>query len=422
MRAASSAEELRAASARLREAGAALRRRPRAEIVAVLGALLERLRDPASAIRAQLAAELPAATGFHPATLAAGLEVGFAPWSAATLAALVEREAPVSAQRAVSGFSLTAVVLGGAIPMPSVIQLIAPLALGSPVLVRSGSHDPVTARAVAAELARLDPGVGRCVELAAFARADAAALEAFVGAECVVATGSDDAVAAIAAHVRPWQRFVGYGHRFSVAALGRDGDLAASCAALARDVALWDQLGCLSPVALAAIGWRWAERAPLLDALEAAFAAQQRAFPLGAIAPHAEGSRANAIATFELRAAASDEAELRRDPRGGWALLAERDRTFRSSPLHRVLPVQFLPDSAALEAWLRPLAHQLASAGLGGFPAMKNRELGSLLADFGASRVCRLGAMQAPPISWSHDGQGVLTPLARFSDLELAAE
>ena len=61
MRAASAASTVRGAATRLREAGAELRRRPRAEIVAVLGALLERLRDPAGAIRARLAAELPGA-------------------------------------------------------------------------------------------------------------------------------------------------------------------------------------------------------------------------------------------------------------------------------------------------------------------------------------------------------------------------
>ena len=66
--AASAEREVRAAAARLREAGAALRRRPRGEVVAALGALLEVLRDPASALRLRLAAELPAPTGFAPAT------------------------------------------------------------------------------------------------------------------------------------------------------------------------------------------------------------------------------------------------------------------------------------------------------------------------------------------------------------------
>ncbi len=422
MQAASAVSEVRAAALRLREAGTALRRRPRAEVVAVLGALLERLRDRTSAIRARLAAELPAATGFHPATLAAGLEAGFAPWTGEAFAALVRDELGAGAERVVSGFPLTGVVLGGAIPMPSVLQLLAPLALGSPVLVRPGSHDGATARAVARELGQLDPALGACLEVVSFAHGDAGALAALAEADCVVGTGSDDAVAAIAAHVRPWQRFVGYGHRCSVAALGRAGDLAEHCAGLARDVALWDQLGCLSPIALVAIGWQWGQRSELLDQLESSFAKQNKALPIGVLAPEDAAKRANVLATFEMRAARGEDAELRSDPGRAWSLLAERELAVRGSPLYRVLRVHFAPDASAFDAWLAPISRHLACAGLGGFAPEPQRQLAHRLAARGASRVCALGQMQAPPISWSHDGQGVLVPLARLTDLDFPAK
>ena len=44
--------------------------------------------------------------------------------------------------------------------------------------------------------------------------------------------------------------------------------------------------------------------------------------------------------------------------------------------------------------------------------------LASALAALGASRICPLGTMQAPPLAWCHDGRGVLAPLARFCDRE----
>ena len=415
----SAEREARAAAARLREAGAALRRRERGEVIAVLGTLLEALRDPASALRVRLAAELPAASGFHPATLAAGLDAGFAPWTASAFARLAARELESVPARVASGFPLTAVVLGGAIPMPSALQILAALALQSPVLVRPGAHDPVTARALASELARLDPELARCVEVVSFAHSDAAALAALAEADCVVATGSDDTVAAIAARTRPWQRFVGYGHRFSVAALGRDGDLANECSALARDVALWDQLGCLSPLAVYAVGWRWEERASLLRELESAFAEKAKRWPLGRVAGADSARRANELATFEMRAAGGDDAEMRRDatPGGpGWALLAERDPAFRGSPLYRALRVHFVPSGAGVTASLAPVARHLASVGLGGFSRGAEAALARDFALLGASRICPLGEMQSPPIDWCHDGQGVLLPLARLTD------
>lgn len=418
--AASAEREVRAAAARLREAGAALRRRERGEVVAALGTLLEALREPASALRVRMAAELPAATGFHPATLAAGLDAGFAPWTAGAFARLVARELESVPGRVASGFPLSAVVLGGAISMPSALQVVAALALQSPVLVRPGAHDPVTARALASELERLDPELGRCVEVVSFAHSDAAALAALAEADCVVATGSDNSVAAIAARTRPWQRFVGYGHRFSVAALGRDGDLPSECSALASDVALWDQLGCLSPLALYAVGWRWEERAALLRELESAFAEKAKRWPLGRVAAADAARRANELATFEMRAAGGDDAELRRDhaaPGGSsWALLAERDPAFRGSALYRSLRVHFVPDSAGVTASLAPVARHLASAGLGGFSPAAEAALARELALLGASRICPIGEMQSPPIDWCHDGQGVLLPLARLTD------
>jgi hypothetical protein len=412
--AASAAGEVRAAAARLREAGAALQRRPRGEIVAALGALLERLRDPASQIRLRLARELPAATGFHPATLAAGLDAGFSRWTAAALEELVERELPASPRRRAVGFPLTGVVLGGAIPMPSVLQILAPLVLGSPVLVRPGSHDPVTARAVAAELGSVDPALGACLEVVPFARADADALRSFTGADCVVATGSDEAVATIAAQVRAWQRFVGYGHRFSFAVLRRSASLPAACGALARDTALWDQLGCLSPLALYAVGWSWAERRELLDHLENEFANLEKSLPSGRIDMETSARRADALGTFDLLAASSDDRELRRDGAGRWALLAERAGGFLGSPLHRVLRVHFVADVRSVEAAIAPFAHQLAAIGVAGVGADDLSALASLR----PSRICPLGEMQAPPLSWCHDGQGVLLPLAALTDFE----
>jgi hypothetical protein len=67
----------------------------------------------------------------------------------------------------------------------------------------------------------------------------------------VVATGSDETIAEVSRRVPVDARFVGYGHRLSVAALaGEAFDDPASALDLALDISLWDQLGCLSPVAI----------------------------------------------------------------------------------------------------------------------------------------------------------------------------
>ncbi len=96
--------------------------------------------------------------------------------------------------------------------------------------------------------------------------------------------------------------------------------------------------------------------------------------------------------------------------------MAEADSRIRPAPLHRfvrVHPVAGVPE--LLEA-LNPVGRHLACVGVGGF-ADRRAELVAALTQLGASRICPIGAMQAPPISWCHDNQGVLLPLARLSDV-----
>jgi hypothetical protein len=70
-----------------------------------------------------------------------------------------------------------------------------------------------------------------------------------------------------------------------------------------------------------------------------------------------------------------------------------------------------------LLAALRPYAAHLAGVALAGFGAARDAVVRGL-ADLGASRLCRPGELQSPPLAWHHDGRPVLVPLARFTDRE----
>jgi len=214
---------------RLGELGAAgveLRRRPARETLEALAAVLEGWRSGESPWRRALEAELPEATGFSAQVVTEGLRLGLESWSGDKLLELVAREIgpedrlEAAGASMVSGFDTTAVFLAGAIPMPTLLGLVAPLVLRSPVLAKVASRDPVTARQVARSVAECDPLLGQCVDCAEFARGDGDSTDALLTADCVVASGSDEAVAAVGARVRPPRRLVTYGHRLSVAVLG----------------------------------------------------------------------------------------------------------------------------------------------------------------------------------------------------------
>jgi hypothetical protein len=409
----------------LREAGRALRAKSAAAVLDALGAVLDEWRDPGSAPRRTLAAELPKAAGFTQPVVERGLAVALEGWTARALREVYERElgkaarpAPRAGGRIASGFPTTAVLLAGAIPSAALVALVAPLALRSAVLAKPAARDPLTASLLRASLVRRDAELAAALRIAAFdARADAA-LDAFVAADCVVATGSDATVARVAARVAPPRRFVGYGHRISFAALGREALAGAAlddaCARLALDIALWDQLGCLSPAAVLVAGDAAAARGAA-EALAAALARTESELPRGDVPAEAAARIAHERAEAEMRSAAHGQVALFAGP--AWTVVAEDDARVRSAPLHRFVRVVPCATPTGVAASLAPYGAHLAAVGVAGFGS-EAADLSAALAAHGASRVCPLGAMQAPPLAWCHDGQGVLVPLARLADLE----
>jgi hypothetical protein len=416
----SSAAGVRAARERLLCAGPALRRSSRTERVRVLGRVFERLRAPESPERARLEAELPAATGLTAETVHEGLARALAPFSAAALEALVQRElGALGPGRVAFGFEATAVLLGGGVPTPALPALAGPLLLGSPVLARAPAHDPVTAPAFADALAAEDASLAEALAVVSFPSDDEEAMRELIAAPCVVGFGADETLAAVAARLAPTQRFVRHGHRLSVALLGEAAlagpALAEAADALALDVALWDQRGCLSPVAAWVLG---VERVPdaVFDALARAFADAASRWPRGRALPEQAARFAVERDTAELRAAAG--AALRVTAAKDYVLVAEPDAGFHGSPLQRFLRLHPAPSPERLLEALAPLAPHLAGVGVAGLGPHAGR-LAAALADLGASRICPLGSLQAPPLAWCHDQGGVLLPVARLADVEV---
>jgi len=383
---------------RVRTAASRLRDRDPEEIVEAIGDVLEEWRDPKSAPRMRLARELPGATGFSTPVVERGLSVALESWTRGSLRDLWLEEAG----RDAVGFGTTAVLLAGAIPMPTLLALLAPLVLRSGIVTRAASRDPLTAHVVADSLRARDSQLGEALALVEFDHRDSAALAAFLAADCVVATGSDATVAEVGARTRG--TLVARGHRLSVAVIGRDADPQIAANALALDVALWDQLGCLSPVAAYVVGSREATRRTaeaLADSLERI----EQHLPRGIVPAEAAARIAHERADAELRAAAGADIALRTG--ASWTVVTEADARPRTAPLHRFVRVHPIPDVGALESALAPYANHLAAIGFSGAP---------LPGTYGASLTCALGRMQAPPLTWRQDGIGTLEPLIQTED------
>jgi hypothetical protein len=433
--------EIAGALGRLREAGAELRRRDHEQTLAQLAGLLDDWCDPRFPWRFRLEEELPPATGFSPAVVREGLARGLSVWSGDALRGAVERELSAASGSQVVGFETTSVLLAGAIPTPTLLSLMLPLLLHSPVLAKTSSGDPLTAHLFARSLAERDSLLGRCLEVVSFPGDDADCTAAFLSAACVVASGSDETMAAIAAGVGPRQRLVAHGHRLSLAVAGpaalepdRVHDLAGR---LALDTALWDQLGCLSPVAVYAVDPTGEGASRLAAALADALASVEKDLPRGSVPIEAAAAIARERSLAEMRTTQADRRSARSEPKaseGGppqgwpvsvyrspgtaWSVVLEADAAPRAAPLHRFLRVHPVAERGELTEALSPLSPHLAAVAVEGFEVDEERALVRVLAELGASRVCRPGALQAPPLDWHRDGLPLLLPLARICDLE----
>jgi hypothetical protein len=356
--------------------------------------------DPSSPERRALDPPLAAAVRLSPPGLQAGLEAvlgGVAGERAAeVIAAGAER-------RALAARPPVLVVLAGNVPGLAVQPLLPALALGRRVVLKSSSAEPHFAPAFAAALARRAPALGEAVTALAWRGGDEA-IEAPLLAECDPVLAYGDAPAIADLERRAAGRVVAYGPKTSLAVVGPDADPAAVAAGLARDVALFDQRGCLSIAAVYVA-------APRAEELAAALAAELvRLAGLWPPGPATTGELA-AVRHARDEAVMAGARLLPLAPAAGTVVLDPRP-AFRPTPGRRTVRVHPLADLADLPALLAPWSGRLQGVALAGLPASAEAALRAALTPLGVSRYAPPGRLQHPDVRWHNGGVDPLEVLS----------
>jgi hypothetical protein len=419
-RAAWTPDSLAALAAALCRGGEGLRMLSDAALLDAWTATVEAFLDPGTPERRKLAPPLATLCCLSPAGLDAGLEAVLGGVRHGPAAALLERAAALAAREpsGPDGSAPVLVVLASNLPALAVQPLLPALALRRPVLLKSPSPEPLFAPAFLAALTRREPRLAGAVAAATWPGGDAA-LEAplLAAAGAVVAYGGVEALADLARRAAGKQ-FVGYGPKMSLAAVELGSGAAAPdvlAAGLARDVALFDQRGCLSVVAVYVAGGL-DDAARLAACLEAALGDLAARWPPGPAAAPALAAVQQLRLEAELRGlrpAAPRPALL---PPAAGTVLLEPEPALRPSPGLRTVRVHPLSDLDRLPEILAPWRGRLQGAALAGPAAWR---LAPRLAELGISRCAPPGELQSPDAAWHNGG---IDPLEALADRPVPKE
>ncbi|HEY1661279.1 MAG TPA: acyl-CoA reductase [Verrucomicrobiae bacterium] len=315
-------------------------------------------------------------------------------------------------------------ICAGNIPNPALISIVFGLLGRSAQFLKCGTGSSLLPRLFAHSIYDADRKLGACLEIAEWPGGNMELEDAlFAEANCVTATGSDETLDTIRKRVPLKTRFIGHGHRISFGFVAADVLYGARAkkivTAAADDVVAWNQLGCLSPHVI--FVQRGGEIGPehfgqlLADELEKREAHE----PRGVISTEEAAAIASRRGIYEVRAAHAPEHTQHWCSKDStaWTVIYEADARFQVSCLNRFIYIKPVGDLKIALENADAIRDQVSTVGLAA-PEEKIGELSLQLARWGATRICPLGQMQNPPLTWRHDGRPTLGDLITWADIE----
>ncbi|MEI8315647.1 MAG: acyl-CoA reductase [Verrucomicrobiota bacterium] len=336
---------------------------------------------PDSKWRARAVAEAPGPTGFSPEMVNEAVTLTF---GALTREALSKFIAPANAPRRITH------ILSGNVPAPGIGSICRGLLLNAVNLVKCSHRDPVFPTLFVESLREVDTELASRVTAVHWPREDTGRTQAaLANAEAVIAYGDDDSIASLRALTPAAAQFFSYGHKVSFAIVGRealpDGDLPVLAA---FDASVYDQQGCMSPHAFFVEG----NAREFAAALAAAMATYETRVPRGRLSVEEAALAAQVRAIYEFRSANDRRVAIwNSKPPHPWTVIYDENPSFTPSCLNRTVFVKPLCTLDAMQA----LAGKVSTVGV----APWNDRLRSLSGKL-PERVCPIGQMQRPPLSF----------------------
>jgi hypothetical protein len=228
-------------------------------------------------------------------------------------------------------------------------------------------------------------------------------------AEAIVVFGTDETVQQFSRQLLPTQRLLAHGHKISFGLIWAPTDQEVVNGA-ARDAFVFDQLGCLSPQFYYLAG----DSAGFASLLATRLEELCRTVPVTTVRGYEIAAALRSCREkWKFRAATEPGVLVWESPGTlDWVVIHDPAPCLVANPLYRTIFVKPMPSD--LGSVLAPIRRHISTIGL--HPV--NLDSVEIATRLGAQRVCQIGQMQKPPLTWHHDGWPTLASLVRFVDVE----
>jgi hypothetical protein len=314
-------------------------------------------------------------------------------------------------------------IAAGNIPNPTILSIVLGFLTRSAQFVKCARGTSLLPRLFAHSIYEVEPKLASCLEIAEWP-GGTEPLEAalFAESDCVTATGSNTTLAAIRQGLPGRVRFVGYGHRVSFGYVSAEAlarfELKKTLHRAAADVVAWNQLGCLSPHLFYIEHGGTVSAEKFGEMLAGELAELEATEPRGNVPTEEAANIATKRSIYEVRAAATNHTKMwGSEGSTAWTVVYEAEMQFQLSCLNRFVYVKPAPDLAEALRHAEGVRGMVSTVGLAA-SGEKAQQLARQLARWGVPRVCPLGRMQNPPLTWRHDGRPALADLVTWTDWE----
>ena len=398
------ASDVASAAARLREAQSVTHDSSRA--ADVLSRAVALWRDRNHPRRRESIAQIARRAGYSVALLDESLDALLKPFSHAALSSLAEK---VSRSCRPSQPKLLGLIMAGNVAGAGLHEIAIGMVAGAGMIVKTASTEPVFFDQFARTLAELDREVASRIAVFNWSR-DREDLTAVMARNCdrVIAYGEDATIVSL-------RDVIGFGSRVSGAVVMASalvpGRIDVVAEALARDVVLFEQLGCLSLHHIFIVRRSTGAARDFAARIASALARLGDSIPPAKIPLRDAAEILGVRERARWRRIAGEAIELFEGPRLEWTVVFEPesigDNSFVVSPGFRTVHVTAIRDEEQLRAILATASGRIEAVAVAG-DDVETQRISAMLGALGVSYVASPGEMQSPPLLWRHGGGAFL--------------